>query len=306
MTESIILKGTLGLNNIIDPLRHSYNPETGVGFLAEGQNIDIDDSGMLFRRAGQVQLSAVSSHSLFCDTGDCFVVQDRTSDAALYKVGTDYSLSGIRSGLMKGSKVSYWQEGVKTYYSSAYQNGVIEAGISSAWPTNTHVGVDTTRHFATAPLGIHIGVFRGRMWIVVDNVIWVSEPYAYGKFDMARCFFQFGSRVLMNKPVQGGVWISTEEYTGFIRNAEKFTDMSFERKTEIPAHEYSANIELIDLSNTSLKIPGLSAIWSSNDGLTIGTEDGQLIVATKDNLLYPSGSSGSMVNNNFNIINSIY
>jgi len=306
MAESIILKGASGLNNIVDPLRHQYNPETGVGFLAEAVNVDIDETGMIYRRAGQVQLSDISSHSLFCDTGDCFVIQDRTVDAALYKIGTDLSLTGIRSGLMKGAKVSYWQVGTKTYYSSAFQNGVIENGISSSWPTNDHVGADTTRSFYAAPLGNHICIFQGRMWIAVANVIWVSEPYAYGKFDMARCFFQFGSNVRMIKPVQSGVWVSTEESTGFIRGADKFSDMSFEKKTEVPAHEYSANIELVDLSATALQIQGLSAIWSSDDGLSIGTADGTLIVPTANKLLYPTGSSGATVVSDYNVINSVY
>jgi len=161
MTESIILKGALGINNIIDPLRHPYNPETGVGFLAEAINCNIDDSGMISRRAGQTLLSAVSSHSIFCDKGDCFVVQDRVGDAALYQVGTDYSLAGIRSGLTKGARVSFCQVGSKTYYSNGYQNGVIENGLSTAWPALLpHVGADTVRAFYPAPIGTHLAYMQ--------------------------------------------------------------------------------------------------------------------------------------------------
>jgi len=300
------LTGSSGLNNIIDPVRLKYSSDTGVSELAEAVNVDIDDTGRISRRPGQEIVFAEVSHSLFCDTGDCFVIQDRTADAALYKVGTDLSLTGVRSGLMKGAKVSYWQAGTKTYYSSTFQNGVIENGISSPWPTNDHVGADTTRSFSAAPLGNHICIFQGRMWVTVADVIWVSEPYAYGKFDMARCFFQFGSNVRMIKPVQLGVWVSTEESTGFIRGANKFSDMSFEKKTEVPAHEYSANIELVDLSATALQIQGLSAIWSSDDGLSIGTADGALIIPTANKLLYPTGSSGATVVSDYNVINSVY
>jgi hypothetical protein len=110
----------------------------------------------------------------------------------------------------------------------------------------------------------------------------------------------------MIKPVQSGVWVSTEEYTGFIRGADKFSDMSFEKKTEVPAHECSANIELVDLFNTSLQVQGLSAVWSSDDGLSIGTADGTLIVPTANKLLYPTGSSGATIVSDYNVINSVY
>jgi len=306
MTESIILKGTSGLNNIIDPLRHQYNPETGVGFLAEAVNCDIDDSGMISRRPGQVLLSNISSHSLFCDKGDCFVVQDRVDDAALYMVGSDYSLTGVRSALTKGSRLAYCQIGTKTYYTNLQQNGVIEDGISSPWPLNDHVGADTSRSFYPAPKGRHLCTFMGRMWIASGDVIWVSEPYAYGKFDMSRCFFMFGSDVIMIKAVSTGVWVSTSEYTGFIRGADKFDDMSFEKKSPYPAHEFSECIELIDLSATQYKIQGLSALWSSDAGLCIGTSDGTLLIPTSDKLIYPTGASGATVANKTNIINTVY
>jgi len=307
MTESIILKGALGINNIIDPLRHPYNPETGVGFLAEAVDCDIDDSGMISRRLGQIELSSIISHSLFCDKGDAFVVQDRESDSALYQIGTDFSLTGIRSGLTKGARIAFKQVGAKTYYTSPYQNGVIENGISTAWPALTdHVGATTVRAFYPAPLGSHIELFNSCMWIMQGNVIWVSEPNAYGKYDMARRFFQFGSNGRMMKAVKGGVWVSDSEKTAFIAAGDKFDDMQYIKKSPFPAHEWSENIELVDLSQSEFQIPGLSAVWSSDAGLCIGSADGQLTVATEKKLIYPSGAMGATVADGHNVINSVY
>ena len=309
MADSIILKGALGINNKIDPMRHQYNPDTGVGFLAEAINCDIDDSEMISRRSGQIELSAISSHSLFCDKGDCFVIQDReiNNDAALYKVGTDFSLLGIRSDLTKGARVSFCQIGTKTYYSSRYQNGFIEEGISYPWPVNTtHVGANTVRAFYDAPLGTHIAFFQSAIWIAKDRVIYVSEPNAFGKFDFSRRYFQLGSDVKMIKPVAGGVWVSDSAKTGFISSGSKFEDMQYLKKSSFPAHEWSENIELVDLSNTMFQIPGLSAVWSSDAGLCIGSQDGELTITTENKLIYPSGSTGATIVDKHNVINSIY
>jgi len=303
----ILFSGATGLNNILDPVRLPYNPSSGISDLSEAVNVFIDDTGRVSRRSGQTLLSAIVSHSLFCDKGDCFVVQDREADAALYQVATDYTLTGIRSGLTKGARVSFAQVGDKTYYSNGYQNGVIENGISSAWPVApAHVGATTVRSFYPAPIGSHIAFFQSCMWIAKDNVIWVSEPNAFGKFDFARKYFQFGTKVMMIKPVANGVWVSDEEATGFIEAGERFASMRYIKKSSFPAHEWSENIELVDLRDTEYQIPGLSAVWSSDAGLCIGTSEGQLIIPTEKKLIYPTGARGTTLVDGHNVINSIY
>ena len=297
-----IFSGTSGLNNIVDPVRLKWSLETGFVELAESMNIVIDDSGRISRRAGSTLDHVGTYHSIFCNKGDCFVVHDRTSDAAIMQLGTDKSLTGVRSGLTKGARISFCQVGAKTYYSNGYQNGVITAGVSAAWPVHTHVGVDTLREFYAAPLGTHIAHFQGRMWIVDGLLIWVSEPYAYGKFRLAGVGFQFPSNVRMIKPVKGGVWVSDSEKTGFIRAADKFEDMAFEQKSAYPAHEWSESIELAEIN----QIPGLSAVWSSDEGLIIGSADGQLTVATKTKLIYPTGANGATFIDGQTVINTIY
>lgn len=295
-----------GLNDIVDHTRVQFNAESGVTDLVECKDIDIDDSGAIFRRQGQSLLKAGEFHSLFCNKGDCFVVEDITDSALLWQVGTDYSLTGVRSGLTKGERLSYWQLGENTYYSSRTFNGLIISGSSYDWPTNEHVGETTVRSFYPAPLGTHIAIHNGRMWIALDNTIWISEPYAYGKFDKSRRYLQFASNVRMIRPVDGGVWVSTDTSTGFIKNTDKIDQMEYDIKSATPAHEYSDCIELVDLSKTVLETKGLSAVWSSDQGLVVGSETGALDVVTKDKLNYPNGSKGVTVADGHNIINSVY
>jgi hypothetical protein len=106
--------------------------------------------------------------------------------------------------------------------------------------------------------------------------------------------------------VQAGVWVSTEAETMFVRAADKFDDIKLEQKSAYPAHEYSECTGLLDLSKTDLQIPGQSAIWSSDDGLVVGSSDGSLVVITRNKLVYPKGTQGATVATCFNIINSVY
>ena len=301
-----IFTGTPGLNNRVDPVRLKIDRETGIAELAEAANVTIDDTGRVSRRPGSTIEHLGVYHSIFCDKGDCFVVKDRTSDAAIYQIGTDKSLTGVRSGLQKGERISFCQVGSKTYYSSRYQNGVIEGGISTSWPGYTHVGTETQRVFYPAPLGSHIAYFKGCMWIADGAYLWVSEPYAVGKFRLAARGFPFPSDIRMVKPVTNGVWVSDSEKTGFIPASDKFEEMRFAKRSSFPAHEWSEAIELVDLSKTSLQLPGQSAIWSSDAGLNIGTEDGQLMVTTEAKLIYPTGAKGATLVDGHTAINTIY
>lgn len=307
MTEAIILKGALGINNRLDPIRHQYNPDTGVGFLSEAVNCDIDDSGMISRRLGQEEISSNSFITAFCDKGDCFVVQNRDTDSAIMQVGTDFSLTGVRSGLTLGAKMAFCQVGKKTYYSNGFQNGVIENGISDFWPSEEHFGAETERKFYSAPLGTHLTYFDGRMLVAKDNVIWISERYEVGKFRMKKNLFQMGTNITMIKAVLGGLWVSDQEKTGFVPiKGGDIAQAPFIKKASASAHEWSECIELIDLSKSSLQVSGLSAVWSSDEGLCVGSEDGQIHIVTENNLIYSSGACGATVADGINIINNVY
>lgn len=303
MTIPVIEK-CAGINNIIDAKRPTLSGAEHL-YVAEAVNVDIDDSGGISVRCGRIPLSIVDSHSLFRDGGDCLVVQNRTDDSAIYKLQVDFTLAGVRSGLTKGNKVSFCQVGAKTYYANNVQNGVITAGVSAPWPdTSEHYGAETTRVFYPAPVGSHIAYFLGCWWIAKGNTIFVSEFRSEGKFDLFGKRFSFGSDVRMIRPVLNGVWVSDSMQTGFIAKADDFKAMTWIKKANVPAHEWSDACTLHDYGK--IDIPGLSATWSSDEGQCIGTQDGQLVVMTESNLHYPSGNSGSTVVTDDYILNSVW
>lgn len=308
MARKTLLKACTGINNRLSPHRlRQYDRETGVSDLSAAVNVDIDETGQPSRRLGQVEISSISSHSLFCDGGDAFVVQDRTSDSAIYRINSDFTLTGVASALTKGEFVSFAQVGSEmTLFTNGYENGLITNGVESVWPVGVYHGPDTLKDFSQAPVGTKVAYHRGRAWVAVGKVIYCSEPYKLGLFRLARCFYHFGTDVLMIRPVEGGVWVSDSETTGFISVADKWDDNKYSRKAVVPAHEWSDACSLVDLSRSALNLKGLNAVWSSDEGLCVGTPDGQLIVVTEDKLIYPTGSAGATVVSDQIAINSVY
>lgn len=309
MTDPVgIISKTFGLNNKMDQF------QAAGWYLAATMNVTVSNSGFIELAPGYSILDGTYQyHSGFCNKGDAFVVQDLAATSDLMRVvsvgpGNTVVLGGVRSNLIKGNRVGFCQVGAQTFYANGVQNGVATDGVSSAWPDQSgHVGAGTTREFYPAPIGKHLEWWLTSMWIAVDNIIYVSEPASVGKFRPNGRRFDFGADVIMMKAVEGGMWISTTEEIGFIERADDFKALKWIAKpSRKPAHEWSVNCELVDLSKSALEIPGESAMWSSDDGLCVGTADGQLVVVTEEKLIYPTGSMGATVVDKGICINSVY
>jgi len=303
-TPITLFTGTSGLNTVEDPVRIAFDPEVGVTDLSIAVNIDIDDTGRISRRKGLRELKNGEFHSVFCDRGDCFTIEERTSDAALKQIATDYSLTGLRSGLTKDKRMSFAQVGKATYYSNGIENGVIEDSISIPWPVQSHVGAETSRSFSSAPVGTHLTHFAGRMWIIDGPMLWYSEPFAYGKFDLSRNFFWFGSDLRMVKSVSTGLFVSDSTAIYFLQGTNP-KEMHQDEIFSSPAHEWSDAIGLVDGNDLGIPEFGLCAIWSSDKGLCLGVKDGSVHNLTVDKLIYPSGTKGASLINGSKIINTV-
>jgi len=299
-----IFGGTSGVNNIVDPVRLKTSKETGLSELAEASNVLIDNSGMPYRRPGYSLIDARPFSSVFCDGGDCFAVMELAGDAAIYKLGTDKSLTGVRSGLAKGLKMGWCQTSLGTYYGNGAQSGRITAGASYPWTAQTYVGPPTTRTFGTPPLGTHLALFSSSMCVVNGPIVSYSEPLGYGLFDHARSRMRFGSDVKMFKPVDNGVWASDSKRTYFLEGMN-LRELVRHPRLECPAHEYSEATGYVNGDDLGISGAGECAVWSCDKGLCVGTSSGQLLVITDGKLNYPAGALGASLIFGDHIINTV-
>jgi len=296
-----IFRGSSGLNTTVDPVRIGFNAETGVTDLAIAVNVVHDKTGRPSRRPGYTALQTGAFHSLFCDDGECCVGQGNL----LYLVNSDYTLTGIRSG-MSGNWIDYAQVGPRIYYCNGIENGIIENRLSYSWPENTYVGPETTRQFFPAPVGQHLAHFSGRMYIAEGGTLWYSEPYAYGLYDKARGFVPFTSRIIMVEPVENGLFVSDKKAIWFLEgtNPKEFT---ITQKTNFPALEWSASIERVEIANMGFDVTGLGVLFGSTKGALLGMPSGQIINLTEEKAIYPSiGSRGAGLLKGDNFIHSLF
>lgn len=115
-----------------DGLRNDITPERfGPADLAVANNIDIDRTGRIARRAGYTSVRAGASHSLWADdTGaQCLFAQG----AQLMQLNPDYSARALKTLAGVGQRVSYAKVSERVYFTNAVDSGIVESGSVRSW-----------------------------------------------------------------------------------------------------------------------------------------------------------------------------
>jgi hypothetical protein len=299
----MLYSGSSGLNTVNAPVRmHDGQSREAFGIveLSEAKNVYIDDSMMIRRRMGTVRVVDGNFHSAFCDDGDCFVVQDRTDDAAIMRVIPDsknsVTVEGVRSGLTKSVRMSWAEINGDTFYSNGIENGFIRNGQSYPWPIGQYVGADTDKQFGQAPIGQHIAFKPGGIiFIARDNVLYANhKPFEFGLFNLKSGFVAFSSRILMVCPVEAGVFVSDEQAIWFLRGTNVF-NFSQEKVADYPAIEWSLANEVLTSPDMGMEESVKIRLVTSVHGICALSNDGSLINLTDKKIKlgsqYSSGAS---------------
>ena len=284
MKPILIYSGATGLNTVDDPVRIGFQ-ENGRTDLQVAINISIDQSNRINRRIGTKRLLTGSYHSLFCDGGDCFVI----SGGSLYRVNSDDTLTGLRSGLTEDQRMDFEQVGDRTYYCNGYERGFIYNSVSYSWVAGTYTGPETNRDFSAPSTGVHLAMFQSRMFISEGPVLWWSEPFNFGLYNKAESFGQFHDGIIMIQPVYGGLFVSTDKKTYFASGLNP-KDFTLKEVAQFPAIEWSNTAEKIDASDMGMD-GGLCALWASREGAILGFPTGQIFNLNKNKVVYPDDAT---------------
>ena len=291
-----IFHGSSGLNTKIDPTRIRFDPKTGISDLAACVNIDLDDTGRPFRRAGFTATSRTESwHSLFSAGSFGLGVTGN----ALAIIEPDMSKTNIRN-VTVGAKMSYVRDtdGKQDviYYANGHEKGRVINKVSHTWSVGTYVGPETRKTFYEAPVGHLLEIRNLRMFIAVDNILWYSEPGAYNLYRLAANYFAFPSRIRMVQAVAGGLWISDNESVYFLGGEIVPTAMEMPiqvKKADFPAFEGTAVKAPASQIGIENLLTGLVVVFAGPESICIGSIDGELIEFTRAKIDLPMGLSGA-------------
>ena len=118
--KPIEIKATGGVRNDVSAERF------GKGDLVVGINVELDDTGKVYRRQGYSQIAAAAMHSLWSEGNDAFVV----NAGMLSRVESDLS---IRPLTAVTDRVAYVRIADRVFWSDGQQSGVISGSTSRRW-----------------------------------------------------------------------------------------------------------------------------------------------------------------------------
>ena len=307
-----------GLNTRLDPQRllHGTKDNKGEVEFAQGVNISIDDRGLASLREGDEPRLSGKFHSLFCDGGDFFAVQDGISDSTLHKITLAPAGNGalqataVRTGLALGARVSFAQAGPLTLYANGAQHGIITGGVSGPWSADQYNGHEQNVSFlASVPVANHIGYDgAGTIALAVGNVVLFNfSVFSFGLFSEGQGWIQCPSSVRMLTFVETGWFISDQSKTRFFRGFN-WNELVESVPAEYPAHEWSCANERLLAADMGLEMEGHCAVWSSPRGICLGTPAGTIINLTENRIDYPVAyeRAACLILDNKKIINTVY
>lgn len=245
-----------GIDNFTDPL--CLPP----GFLITAQDVDIDDTMAIRTRYGITEVySGDSIHSLWSEGEYCFFMDG----TVLFRLYQDYSATPL--------------------YDLGVTNRVVFVNTmnSQVWATNNDKLFfisENTVNFPNVPnmnfkdllpCGHDIEYYRGRLYVARDNVVYFSDPYAYGIMDNRYNYMQFDSKITMMRATNNGMYISTEKCVYFAKG-EQPHDFGLHPVTDDPAIEGSG-VKYLTGGLARDKI-GAIVLWLGKSGFYMGLPDG--------------------------------
>ena len=280
-----LFRGTSGLNTMDDPAELVHDLETGEIELSRAVNVHIERTGRrISRRKGTVRKVSGSFHSGFAGSTGILCVQEHTETAALYRVNSDYTLTGLRDDLTRFRHMSYAEANGRIYYANGRENGYVENGGSFAWLRSEYVGHVTDKELFDPPVGHHLAVMGGYMLIAEDNVLWVSEEFDYSAFNLANRYMDLIDRIVMVRVVNDGVWVATQSRTFFLSGLEP-EKWAIAVTVPYGVQEYSSTEEAVPESRIGIQTPqgiqGNGYLWLSDRGVCWGGPGGQFINLTE-------------------------
>jgi len=301
-TRRSLIKGSTGLNTVVDPVRVDYDWRTGISDLAVAVNVSIDQSKRINRRTGRTLKQSGDCHSMFCDGGECVFAKD----SKLYSLGSDLTSNSLLTSLSTNDFLSYAQVGDRIYYTNGLDLGYVEEGANNTWAKTTDYVGPTSRRYLEGPFaGNHLAYRDGRMFISKDNVVWYSEYLSVDWYRKAKNFIMLDSFVRMIKPVRDGIFVSTEKKIYFFHGE---TAPTFAKKTvaSYPALEWSECIEYLDgESFPDLGFSGPCALWVTAEGAMVGSPTGAVKNLNREKVIYPSGTRGRSLVRGLNFIHTL-
>ena len=262
-----------------------------LGELIIAKNVEITRLGKVVRRYGYESLDSGSWHSVFGSNGINLGVLNND----LVSVDSAWATTTIIQGI-GSTNVSYVNLNNRVYLTNTKIIGWVEDDVFSSF--GEPIGDLKIRPIP----GQLIEYFAGRLFVAVGNAILYSDVGHFGDFDLKSNFKQLPSTIKMMRATAGGIYLSDENKTYFMKgeSANKFKLVELFNFPVVPGTDVTFDASIIKNDNL-LKGNnfGKAIVWTGYNGICVGTGDGDVVNKTERNYVIPdeiTGGSAVLIN----------
>lgn len=288
MSTGNIFSGAISLNNLQHPHRLEYRAEDHFCDLAIATNVVIVDDGSITRRNGKLVVTSSAAHSMWSYGKFCFYV----SGGVLYRM-LENGTSVIVHGAVGNNKMFYEYMFDRVYCS----NGTVKLVILDMSMHSYDFVAPPKYNADTRQFGMPFSFTRlcrhaGRMLVVDENRLWISEPGMPEVFDIGAGPLSF-DKIYDLKSVKSGIYISTASGVFFLDGSSKD-----DFKKSLAYHEPAISGTMVVFDGQNFldgRIGGLSAMWVSKSGVCLGDQSGAVLEISHRKLRLESSVTGSAI-----------
>jgi hypothetical protein len=143
------------------------------------------------------------------------------------------------------------------------------------------------------PSGQALALFKGRIYIASGEILFATTALSYEHCDLRDYRAIDGSRILLLAPVEGGLFVGTEQAIWFLGGAS-FADNALVRKLDgppIPGTLVSG--DLGDILGNEQMAGQRAVMFTTSQGVVLGLPDGSLMNLTVDTYRLPKATVGA-------------
>lgn len=262
----------------------------------------IDDSGLLHWGVEVPDAPTLSLTTGSLDEGRYLVYVVATTDADM-AVGEESGASeavaidvtaggGITVHCPTLAQTTYGRAYVTTANGSVYYyaGAFVSRGTLTITSVSGTTRATTPQYFHPPPLGCTSIRFNlGRVWLIDGNVVWYSDPYAFGRFRQQSNYLQFANTVSVFEPTDQGMWAIADQ-TFFLQGTDPDKLQWAQR---LPYGAIAGTGAPVFIGSTLPHNRGV--VWTSTRGVCLGTTDGQVINLQEADVALNPGDSGVAV-----------
>lgn len=142
-----------------------------------------------------------------------------------------------------------------------------------------------TEFLTLPPAGKLLAFWRGRVLVAVGKVLFASRPHSWELFDLARDYKMFSANITLVQPVNGGIWVGTEQELAFLAG-DAWDKLQREVKVNGPVVLGSGCTVpggyLLKNDESGDRADGDCMVCIADGWLVGGTDKGELLPMTQD------------------------